>query len=447
MRSILSGILFLIILPLHGQDKKNVVLLDNWTDTTVIPGPEEARFNDVWGFEYEGSNYAVMGSTTGSHFFKVTENSLEFIDFVEGRFSGYIVQHRDYKTYQNYVYAVCDEGESSLQIIDVSYLPDSVSLVYDSDSPFVISHNIFIDTIKAKLYACAPNGTGLKIFDISEPTLPLLDYEFNMFTDVHDCYVSGDTAFLNCGFAGLQIFDFATKPPIQLGVLDFYPNQGYNHSGWMNESRSHYVFMDETEGTRGHICKVSDLSKIQIDATFGTQDYEEMVPHNVFLLENIAIVAYYKEGLRIFDVSDVDNKPVREIGSYDTYLVDSNYKLNGAWGVYVFPESDQILISDRQNGLFLFEFPIRLLEEDLKGTYVTSTPFLDENGYLISRDHFDEDDLYFTITSVNGRVIYNQENYLNWVKIPLNIAPGTYVYGIFDGDQQILESGKCVKAN
>ena len=45
------------------------------------------------------------------------------------------------------IYIVCDEGNSStLQIIDISNLPNSVTTVYDSDSLFQKSHNIFIDT-------------------------------------------------------------------------------------------------------------------------------------------------------------------------------------------------------------------------------------------------------------------------------------------------------------
>jgi hypothetical protein len=59
--------------------------------------------------------------------------------------------------------------------------------------------------------------------------------------------------------------------------------------------------------------------------------------------------------VRIFDLSDL---PVREIGSYDTYLKDSNFKMNGAWGVSVFEDENLILVSDRQNGLFLFSFPV-----------------------------------------------------------------------------------------
>ena len=49
-----------------------------------------------------------------------------------GRAVGPEIIHRDYHDYQGYLYAVSDEGAASLQIIDISTLPDSASVVYDS---------------------------------------------------------------------------------------------------------------------------------------------------------------------------------------------------------------------------------------------------------------------------------------------------------------------------
>ena len=93
-----------------------------------------------------------------------------------GRYTGSDAIHRDYHDYQNYLYAVCDEGPSSLQIMDLSFLPDSVSVIYDDDSLITRSHNIFIDTAYAKLYSCSNKNSGgsnaLKVLDISTPTNP-----------------------------------------------------------------------------------------------------------------------------------------------------------------------------------------------------------------------------------------------------------------------------------
>jgi len=445
MRTLLL-ILFSFILSgkLIAQDHKNVVLLDQWTDTSFTASLEDIRFNDVLGFKHNNILYAIIGSTIGTHILKIENNQLKFVDFVPGKYQSVVAEHRDYAVYQNYIYAVCDEGTSSLQIIDFSYLPDSVSVVYDDDLFFQISHTVFIDTAKAKLYACGANNSGMKILDISNPISPSLFYDFTSINYVHDCRVVNDTASLNCGYDGLHIYYFGGGIPIQLGVLDFYADQGYNHSGSISPSGNAYAFTDETEGKKIKLCYLNDLADIKIDELFATSDFSDNVAHDVVLLENIAICSYYKEGLRIFDVA---NLPIHEIAAYDTYLPDSDFKLNGAWGVFIFENDNLILISDRQSGLFLFYFPIDLFESGADNTYVTNVPFIDENSILITRNNFETDNLYFTIASTNGELVYEQEDYKNWVNIPLTLSAGAYVYAIFNQDKDLLEKGKFVKAN
>lgn len=438
-------ILALYTAQVNSQNSyKNVEFLDVWTDSSFAAAPENIRFNDLTGFYYNNQAYAVIGSSIGSHIVRIENNRLNFVDFVPGKYQNIIVEHRDYAVYKNYLYTSCDEGTSSLQIIDFSYLPDSVSLVYNSDVLFQTAHTIHIDTAKSKLYACGPNNSAMKIIDISLPTAPVLLSDFTGATYVHDCFVVNDTAFLNCGYEGLKIYKFSSSTPQLIGLLDFYANQGYNHSGYLSTSRKHYAFTDETIGTKIKLCKISNLADIKIDDEFATADYNKTMPHDVVLLENLAICSYYQEGLRIFDVK---NKPIREIAHYDTYSASSTFPFNGAWGVFVFEKENLILISDRQSGLYLFYFPIHLFEHGDNSTFVTNTPFIDFNSILISKEHFKKDNLYFSIYTSTGAVIYKHESYNNWVNIPLNINAGTYFYGVFDEDKNLLESGKFIKAN
>ena len=436
----LTFTIFLLSLQVgFSQDQKNVLLLDIWNDTTIPIAVEDARYSDIWGFEVDGQNYCAVGSSEGVEILSVGSNGLTLVDRKAAAFQGFTVVHRDYKTYRNYLYAVGDEGMATLQIFDLSYLPDSISKVYDSNALFGICHNIYIDTAQAKLYACGANNTGMKVLDLTDPENPVLLQDFNNVTYVHDAYVTNDTAFLNCGFDGLHVYDFSGPIPIQIGAITFYPDQGYNHSGWLSPDRSKYVFIDETEGTKIKLCYINDIGIIQIDETFGTADYEEYVPHNVILFNKLAFVAYYNEGFRVFDVSKT---PIKEIAHYDTFEDETAYKLNGAWGVYVFDNTDQIVICDRQYGVHLFSFPIDQMEADSTNTVVTNTPFIDENSFLIPRSYLDHNQLYFTISDLRGAIVYRQESYLNWVGIPLNLRAGAYFYGIYNEDGELLESGK-----
>ncbi|MGV6860358.1 MAG: LVIVD repeat-containing protein [Putridiphycobacter sp.] len=422
-----------------SQDYFNVQLLDSWTDTTLIQGPSEAYFSDVWGFNFENQNYAVLGSSEGAHIFKIENNQLILVDFKPAKYQSLLVQHRDYKTYKNYLYAVCDEGTSSLEIFDLSYLPDSIHKVYDSDQYFQICHNLYIDTNRAKLYACGTNNQGMKVFDISQPDQPTLWYDFNQTNYVHDCFVVNDTAFLNCGFDGLHIYDFSTQSIQQLGVLDFYVEQGYNHSGWLSEDRKKYVFIDESLGKKVKVCDATQLDDIAVSFMYGTSDYANKVAHNVQIFSDYMFISYYNEGLRIVDIAE--NK-ANEVAYFDTFHQQTDYKLNGAWGVYVFKSDNLILVSDRQNGLFLFYFPIALSRAIQNQSVVTNTPFIDENSVIVYP--FDADSkLKFTIYGLEGKIYFEKESILKWVNVPLNLPNGSFIFVIYS-DDILLDKGRFV---
>ena len=434
----------LSIMTSFGQQSSNVILLDHWNDTTLPIAVEEARYSDLWAFEQGGSDYIAVGSSVGTEILKLEDNALTHVAAAQGSFQGYTVVHRDFKVYKNYLYAVCDEGTSTLQIFDLKYLPDSLHKVYDSNAHMTVCHNIFIDTLNAKLYACGPNNTGMKVLSLADPENPVLDTYFTNVSYVHDCFVRNDTAYLNCGFDGMHVYSFAGAIPIQLGVIDFYANQGYNHSGWVSPKGTQYAFIDETEGTKIKLCYLDDLAAIKIDEQFAPQEYLEYVPHNIVILENLAFVAHYNLGLRVFDLT---KKPIKEIAYFDSFLEDTKYKLNGAWGVTVIEKNNQVLICDRQNGIFLFSFPMDVFENSTDDMVVTNTPFIDENSRIIPREYFEDEGLIFSIFASNGRLVYFQENLINWIHIPLSLASGTYAYAIYDSDKELLESGKFVKAN
>jgi choice-of-anchor B domain-containing protein len=77
------------------------------------------------------------------------------------------------------------------------------------------------------------------------------------------------------------------------------------------------------------------------------------IPHNVMVDGDRLLVAHYTEGVQLLDIRDPRN-PVR-IGYYDTYP-GSDPGFNGAWGAYIFPGSDLIIVSDIHGGLFVLRY-------------------------------------------------------------------------------------------
>jgi hypothetical protein len=194
----------------------------------------------------------------------------------------------------------------------------------------------------------------MKIFSLADPLNPAeLWAGPDDIPEVHDCYVRDGKAILNCGFDGLRVYDFTnTAAPAYLDSKTFYADQGYNHQGWLTPNGHTYIFADETNGMRVKKCTFNG-SLMTIQQLFGTNDENGSVPHNIMATDTFAFVAYYNEGLRIFDLRYPD--PV-EIAHYDTYPDNTSFKMNGNWGIYSLLPSQRLLASDRQYGLFLLGF-------------------------------------------------------------------------------------------
>ena len=130
-----------------AQDASNCELIYHWSNDTIPATTAHGNvYNEIWGYEAEGREYAIIGTTSGTHIFDITDEGQEAeVAFVEGAVVGTQMVHRDFHTYTGYLYAVADEGPSTLQIIDLHNLPVSVDVVYDSSELIQRAHNIFID--------------------------------------------------------------------------------------------------------------------------------------------------------------------------------------------------------------------------------------------------------------------------------------------------------------
>ena len=162
----------ILLITTIGNAQQTATLLYNWQDSSLVGSwAYDNIYNECWGLVINEREIAIIGSTAGTHFFDITNpvNSSE-VAFVAGGYTGGGVIHRDYHDFNDYLYAVCDEGSSStLQIIDISDLPSSINTVYDSNILFTKSHNIYIDTTTAKMYACASN-TAMDVYSLNTPT-------------------------------------------------------------------------------------------------------------------------------------------------------------------------------------------------------------------------------------------------------------------------------------
>ena len=331
----------------------NVNLLFNWNDAELIQNSFGGAYNEVYGFSINDHEYGIIGSTMGTHIIDVTNPSKTMeVSFIPGEYQGSGVTHRDFHTIDNYLYAVCDQGESTLQIVDLSYLPDTTIVVYDSSELFSRAHNIFIDELNYKLYSCSTTGnfSGTCIFDIQNPEEP--EYLYSINTDSHDIYVENNIAYVN-GNNGVWVYDCSSAPEL-ISSLTEYPYQGSNHSGWKKDNT--YIFADENFGYDVKVCDVSNINDIEVISTFNSEVSNTSIPHNLIIKDNFVFLSYYHDGLQIFDISSPSDP--KKVGYYDTYLGNNDSFYSGAWGVYPLLPSGNILVSDMQSGLFVLDFNI-----------------------------------------------------------------------------------------
>ena len=107
-------------------------------------------------------------------------------------------------------------------------------------------------------------------------------------------------------------------------------------------------------------------------------DYDlNTIPHNVFMIGRTAYLSHYVDGIHILDLADPTNPTL--FASYDTSTEAGGFA--GAWGVHAFTDHGQVYVSDRQNGLWVFQVDCGHMNRFGQGTVGT--------GGKIPRARFD----------------------------------------------------------
>ena len=224
---------------------------------------------------------------------------------------------------------------------------------------------------------------------------------------------------------------------VELASLTSYPDAGYNHSGWLNDDGTLYIMQDENHGYDVKILDVADLSNISVLATFNSGVDPQSMAHNGIIKGDLAYIPYYHDGLRVFDISDPSN-PV-QTWEYDTYAPNSHASYKGAWGVYPYLPSGNIIVSDMQTGLYLFECetPTAIIENKLTHNLFpnpVATQFTIQNSSAEK----------FTLYNSLGAKVLEQEIHKNHNTIYReNLRNGLYFYTL-NKKGKTIESGKVI---
>lgn len=320
--------------------------------------------NDVWGYVDTTSNkeYALVGVNDGLSIVDVTNPATPTEEeFVSGPSSIW----RDMKTWKHYAYTVHDfisqGNEQGLLIVDLNTINSPTSLVTKTMQPSIPingnmqtldkAHNIFIDENGVLYVFGADVGNGGAImFDVdTDPMNPKFLGVFDNFY-LHDGVARGDTLYgaaINRGF--LALIDVSNKSSSAVMATQSTPNN-FAHNVWYSDDNTTAFTTDERSGAYVTAYDVTDLSNITETDRIKTSFGGNVIPHNTHYYQGFLVTSYYTSGLQIVDAHQPDM--LVETAYFDSSPFSGD-GFGGAWGAYPWLPSGNILVSDREQGLFI----------------------------------------------------------------------------------------------
>ncbi len=363
-------LLLLSFLFTEGGFAQNI----NITQRAHVLNPGQTLAN-ICGYVKDGREYALLGGSKGMIIVDVTNPD---VPKQVVQIPGIVNTWKEIKTYKNIAY-VTTEGGGGLQIIDLSGLPDTNLTAYKAynyvgdvarnqvDTTIIgkmgAFHALHIDTTKGFVYLFGGNSSvsngGALVLDLKPDAYrPKYAGRFNITTGyrdnyIHDGYVDNDTLFAAMVYNGtFNVIDFKNKlTPVVLASQQ--TPTAFTHNVWLTPNRKTLLTTDENTGSFLASYDVSNLSSIKLLDKVQNLSTGSIV-HNTHILPNgnFAVTSWYKDGINIVDITRPQNLVV--VGTYDTYPQGIGNGYGGAWGVYPFLPSGNLLVSNLDDGDGLF---------------------------------------------------------------------------------------------
>ena len=367
-----------------GYPCNNVDLLA-WLPLSQLGNPGNA--NDIWGWvdPVNQDAYAILGLDTGTAFIRITDPENPII-------IGYLPTHtsaslwRDIKVYDNHAFIVSEAGGHGMQVFDLNqlrnYTPPFNTVTFSETAHYGLfgnAHNIAINEDTGFAYAVGSNDCsgGLHIVNIQTPSNPTYAGCYNQDGYTHDTqcviYNGTDTDYIGREICfssnedSVTITDVNDKTnPITISINGYQGSQ-YTHQGWLTEDHRYFLVNDELDEyyngvtTRTYIW---DLQSLENPNLFSVYDHNsENIDHNMYVEGNFLYQSHYTAGLRIQDLSDIENGSMTEVAFFDIHPNGNGTSFDGSWSNYPYFDNNIVIVSgigDNGNvesgGLFILEF-------------------------------------------------------------------------------------------
>ena len=371
--------------------------------------------NDSWGWTdpQDGSEYALMGVNNGTVFIDISD---PINPVYLGKLPTYTTSSswRDVKVYNNYAFVVSEAGGHGMQVFDLTRLrevanpPETFTEDAHYDG-FGSAHNIVINEVTGYAYGVGTSSYsgGAHFVNIQDPLNPVGEGGYSGSGYSHDAQVityngpdtdyTGREIYVGSNENQVAIVDVTDKANPILISSATYTNDAYTHQGWFTEDLNYFIVGDELDeqnfgfNTRAIVFDFTDLDNPQFDFDyFGTTT---AIDHNGYTKDNKYYLANYTAGMRVLDISDLQNQNISEYGYFDTYPSNNLASFSGAWNVYPYFESGNIVISNYSDGDFFLVKASGVTNEDNEDPVAVCQNIivlLDENGQaIISANYLD----------------------------------------------------------
>lgn len=338
-------------------------------------GGEGAEGNDSWGWtdSETGKEYALIGTTTSSAFVDISDPANPIF---LGRLPTATTNSlwRDIKVYNNHAFIVSEAPGHGMQVFDLTRLrnvanPPETFTADANYNEFDKAHNIVINEASGFAYIVGSetfNG-GPHFVNIQNPTSPTAAGGYADDAYSHDAQVvtyngpdtdhTGKEILIGSNINEVVIIDVTDKNnPNQISTIN-YNDIGYTHQGWFTENMEYFLLGDEVDEIDfGGNSRTIVFDFIDLDNPTFHMEYfgpTAAIDHNGYVVGNTFYIANYSAGLRAVDISNISSGVMVETRFIDTFPENDNTAFSGAWNIYPFFESGNILVSDIEGGMFI----------------------------------------------------------------------------------------------
>jgi choice-of-anchor B domain-containing protein len=356
--------------------------IDLWSHVPpTVFGTASTTTNEVWGWTdpLDGKEYVLLGASNGVAFFDIS-NPLEPF------YLGLLPKHtsnslwRTLRTFNNYMFVGSEANGHGMQVFDLTRLrsvanPPEIFTEDAHYAGFGKCHTLVIHEESGMLYACGTNtfSGGLHIVNVNNPLAPVLAGSYDLDGYTHEAQVmtyngpdtdyQGDVivfCYNGNNPANLTIVNATDPNDVTTVSITGYPGSAYCHQGWLTEDGKYLLMDDELDeyynvysNTRTLIWNVEDLDAPQYLGDFNGPT--AAIDHNQYIIDNLSYQSNYTAGLRVIDVTGIEELALQEVAYFDHYPTNDDNVFDGQWMNYPYFASGVIPVTDIDNGMFLLQ--------------------------------------------------------------------------------------------